>query len=161
MSHLSHNFSKIKKTIDDRDHRAIVFINATFANCENIIQQINPEVRVIVINPQADGVKEITSILYTSYCREIYLVGQGFPGCLYLGNTELSLNTLIQYSSKLQSWFDNAFDNTLNPDSPRLHLSGCDVAAGDVGEEFIAKLGSVVGATIATSARVLNNEIFN
>lgn len=159
MSSLSHKFSNIKKTIDNQDKRAIVFINANFSNCDTLIQQIIPEARVIVINPQAHGIREISQIMNSSYCREMYIIAQGSPGCVYLGNTELSLNTLIQYSSELQNWFNNS--SASNFDSPGLHLYGCDVAAGDVGEEFMVKLNSMVGATISASARVDNNDIFN
>jgi len=151
MSSLSHKFSNIQKTIDHQDKRAIVFINANFSNCDTLIQQIIPEMRVIVINLQADGIREI--------CREMYIIAQGSPGCIYLGNTQLSLNTLIQYSSELQNWFTNAADADF--DVPRLHLYGCDVAAGDVGEEFMTKLSSIVRVKIAASARVDNNNILN
>lgn len=163
MSSLSHKFLSIKKTIDHQDKRPIVFINANFSNCDTLIQQIIPEVRVIVINPEADGVREITRIMNSSYCRAMYIISQGIPGCIYVGHNELSLNTLIQYSSELQSWFDNGFNNAsdTNFDVPRLYLYGCDVAAGDVGEEFMTKLTSMVGATIAASARVPKNNILN
>jgi len=159
MSSLSHKFSNIQKTIDHQDKRAIVFINANFSNCDTLIQQIIPEVRVIVINLQADGIREISQIMDSSYCREMYIIAQGSPGCIYLGNTQLSLNTLIQYSSELQNWFTNAADADF--DVPRLHLYGCDVAAGDVGEEFMTKLSSIVRVKIAASARVDNNNILN
>lgn len=159
MSSLSRQFSNIKKIADHQDKRAIVFINADFSNCDTLIQQVIPEIRVIVINPQAEGVREITRIMYSSYCREIYIISEGLPGCIHMGNTELSLNTLIHYSAELQSWFNHIFNNDV--DSPRLYLYGCDVAAGDVGSEFMTKLSSIVGATIAASAKVPNNHIFN
>lgn len=159
MSSLSRQFSNIKKITNHQDKRAIVFINADFSNCATLIQQVIPEIRVIVINPQADGVREITRIMYSSYCREIYIISQGLPGCIYIGNTELSLNTLIRYSSELESWFNHIFDTDL--DSPTVYLYGCDAAAGDVGEEFLTKLSSTVGVTIAASAKVRKNNIFN
>ncbi len=163
MSSLSHKFPNIKRTVDHQDKRAVVFINANFSNCDTLIQQIIPGVRVIVINPQAHGVREITRIMNSSYCQAMYIIAQGSPGCIYIGHSQLSLNTLIQYSSELQSWFGNGFNNAadVNSDVPRLYLYGCNVAAGDVGEEFITKLTSMVGATIAASARVPRNSILN
>jgi Ca2+-binding RTX toxin-like protein len=59
---------------------------------------------------------------------------------LYLGNTQLSLNTFNRYASQLQKW------NVAN-----LLLYGCNVAAGDAGAEFIAKLQALTGAEIAAS----------
>lgn len=161
MSFLSRQFDNIHRITDRLDNRPIVFINANFSNCDTLIQQVIPEVRVIVISPQADGIREISQILSSSCCREIYIIGQGSPGCLYIGNAELSLNTLIRYSLPLESWFQNANGDDASIDSPRLSLYGCDVAVGDVGEEFITKLSSISGATIAASARVPKNSIFN
>ncbi|MGB5635923.1 MAG: DUF4347 domain-containing protein [Waterburya sp.] len=159
MSFLFRQFSNGKKITDHPDNRPIVFINANFSNCDSLIQQVIPEIRVIVISPQANGIREISCILNSSCCREMYIICQGSPGCLHIGNTELSLNTLIQYSLRLQSWFNDASDASI--DSPRLYLYGCNVAAGDVGEEFITKLSSISGATIAASARVPQDNIFN
>ena len=161
MSFLSRQFYNIHKITDRPDNRPIVFINANFSNCDTLIQQVIPEVRVIVISPQADGIREISQILNSSCCREMYIICQGSPGCLYIGNAELSLNTLIRYSFPLESWFQDTNGDDASIDSPRLSLYGCDVAAGDVGEEFITKLSSISGATIAASARVPKNSIFN
>ena len=161
MSFLSRKFYNIQKITDNSDNRPIVFINANFSNCESLIQQVIPEVRVIVISPQADGIREISQILNSSCCREIYIICHGSPGCLYIGNAELSLNTLIRYSLPIESWFQDANGDNASIDPPRLSLYGCDAAAGDVGEEFITKLSFISGATITASARVPKNSIFN
>lgn len=163
MSSLSHKFSQINQITAHQDQRAIVFINANFSNCDTLIQQVLPEIRVIVLNPEADGIREITRIMNSSCCREMYIISQGLPGCIYLGHSELSFNTLIQYDAELQSWFQNGFNHAsdVNFDVPRLYLYGCDVAAGDVGEEFMTKLTSMVGATIEASAKVPRNNILN
>ena len=154
MSFLFHRFSHEKKLLDRRDNRAIVFIDAKFSGCDTIVQQIVPEARVIVINSQANGIKEITRILNSSSCEEVYFICHGSPGCLRFGNSELSINTLIQYEQELYSWFDNSL--TPSADSPRLYLHGCDAASGDVGDEFISRLRHMTGATIAASVRVDN-----
>ncbi|MDE5089696.1 MAG: DUF4347 domain-containing protein, partial [Trichodesmium sp. St16_bin2-tuft] len=68
------------------------------------------------------------------------MISHGSPGCLYLGNSQLSLDTLKGYEPQLQQW---QLDN--------LVLYGCNVAAGDGGEEFIHKLHRLTGAEIAAS----------
>ena len=55
--------------------------------------------------------------------KTVHIISHGAPGCLYLGNTQLSLDTLQQYTPQLQQW-----------DIDRLLLYGCHVAAGDAGE---------------------------
>ena len=154
MSSLSRRFPYGKKLLNHQDNRAIVFIDAKFAGCSTIVQQIAPEAGVIVINPQADGIREITYILNSSSCKEAYLICHGSPGCLHLGSSELSINTLIQYERELQSWFIDYLPSDDN--LPRLYMHGCNVASGDVGDEFMAKLRGMTGATIAASARVDN-----
>ena len=44
---------------------------------------------------------------------------------------------------------------------PRLYFHGCNVAAGDVGDEFITKLGRMTGAIIAASVKVKNCQVIN
>lgn len=159
MSSLSRQFPFGKKLLHHQDNRAIVFIDAKFPGCNTIVQQVVPEARVIIVNSQADGIKEITRILNSSSCEEVYLIGYGSPGCLRFGNSELSINTLIQYERELQSWFGNF--SAQNHDSPRLYLHGCNVASGDVGDEFITKLKRMTGAIITASARVNNCHAIN
>lgn len=157
MTSLSHQFSDYRNSLPAPDRRGIVFINDNFSQCKTLIQQIDPQLRVIVISPQGNAIREMARILAASCCQEIYLIAQGKPGCLYLGGTELSLNTLLNHSSELESWFQNPAAEML--EDFRLYLYGSDVAAGDVGAEFIAKLGSIVGATIFASPQVAKKNI--
>jgi hypothetical protein len=41
-----------------------------------------------------------------------------------------------------------------------VYLSGCNVAMGDVGAEFMTKLNSITGAEIAASTDVYSSKIF-
>ena len=158
MFSLSHEFYKYIRSPDYLDSRAIVFIDSRIADCENLVQQAAPEVRVIVLGLLADGMDAITKTLNSSYCRQVYLVGCGTPGCLYLGRDELSRNTLIQYQSQLQSWFEHiSVDDVV----PQLHVCGCNVAAGDVGEEFLSELNLLTGAEISASKNVYSSRVFN
>lgn len=158
MSSFSRKFSKFIKSPDSPDSRAIVFIDSRINRWEDLVQQAVPEVRVIVLGLMDDGISAITQILNTSFCREVYLVCSGSPGCLYLGGSELSWNTLIQYESKLQSWF---WHLDFSAASSQLYLSGSNVAMGDVGAEFLTKLNLMTGAAIAASTDVYSSKIFN
>ena len=157
MSSLSNQFFRRKQLLNRQDNRAIVFIDSKFSGYQTLVQQVRPEARAIIINIQANGVREITRILNSSCCREMYLICCGTPGALRLGNSELSINTLIQYEPELQSWFDNSgsFDSQ-SEELPKLYLNGCNVAAGDVGSEFITNLSRMTGAVIAASASLKN-----
>lgn len=159
MTFLSRKSQNQPELHDSCDCRPIVFIDSKIYNHDIIVQQLIAEVRAIVIGSQCNGVRDVSDILKHSCCQEIHLMCHGSPGCLYLGNSELSLSTLTQYSLELQSWFDNALADC-DLDFPRLSIYGCNVAMGDVGEEFITKLSSVTGARIAASASLNHSDLF-
>ena len=74
----------------------------------------------------------------------VYIIACASPGCLYLGNSELSLNTLSEYATELKSWFNTYALIRKN----NLAIYGCNVAVGDAGEEFIAKLCVLMEASV-------------
>ncbi len=160
MSFLAHLFQNSRIRFKNKDSRAIVFIDSAVPNYDTLVQKVTPEARAIIIGSQTDGIKAITQILVNSNCQEVYIVAQGYPGCIYLGNSELSINTLIQYSLELQSWF---IDHKLpNLDIlPKLSLYGCNLASGDVGEEFITKLSQITTAKVVASVNTVDQEIFS
>jgi hypothetical protein len=160
------------------DNRAIVFIDSGTPDCAAIVQKIAPELRVIIIGLETDGIKEITQILTNSNCQKVYIIALGCPGCLYLGKNELSLNTFIQYTLELQKWFGYAMPQNNNwhhtnhivynshrssrqSSPPTLAFYGCNVAAGDVGKEFVNKLSQITKAEIAASVNLIDSEIFS
>ena len=159
MFSLSREFSKYTKSPKYLDSRAIAFIDSRIAGCEDLVQQAAPEVRIIVLGLRSDSIKAITQTLNFSCCRQVYLVSSGTPGCLYLGKDELSRNTLVQYQSKLQSWFEHL--NLDDDELPQLHLCGSNVAAGDVGEELLSQLNLLTGAEISASKNVYSSRVFN
>ena len=160
MSFLSRQFDRNRKLYCERDCRAIVFIDSRLQNHDRIVQRISPEVRAVIIGSLSDGVLDITDILSSSCCPEVHLMCLGSPGCLSLGNSELSLSTLTQYSLGLQNWFFNVY-STCDPIFPRLSLYGSNVAGGDVGEEFITKLSQITGAEITASVSLNNSNFYN
>ena len=160
MSFLPNCFSHNRRKFAARDNRPIVFINSRLRNCNTIVQKVIPQARAFILGWSLDGVTEITRILKPTHCREVYIITDGFPGCLYLGSSELSINTLIQYASELEGWFKYE-DSNAYLNSPQLFLYNCNVAAGDVGEEFISKLNQITTAEVSASANIDNNILLN
>ena len=102
---------------------------------------MKPEAKAFRLDADRDGVLQITEILLCARETDtLHVISHGSPGCLYLGNSQLSLDSLGHYAVQLQGW---QLDNLL--------LYGCNVAAGDGGAEFIAKLHRLTGAQIAAS----------
>ena len=117
------------------------FIDAGLENYSQLIEGILPDVRSFLLDPTADGLLQIHRVLQEHpELKTIHIISHGSPGCLYLGNSQLSLDTLGDYQTLLQEW---QIDNLL--------LYGCNVAAGDAGAEFVAKLQALTGAEIAAT----------
>jgi Domain of unknown function (DUF4347) len=138
-----------------RDNTAshIVFIDAAIADYHSLVDGVIPNTEVFVIEPTHDGVDQITAILasYTNLnFTNIHIVAHGIPGCLYLGNTHLGLDTLDIYQPQLQQW-----QNTAN-----ILLYSCNVAAGDAGTELITKLHQLTKANIAASRQRVGSAVF-
>lgn len=118
----------------------IIFIDAQVQDYQSLISGVIPEAIVVVLDATQDGIQQITQCLVRHPFSEIHIISHGAPGCLFLGNRQLNLDTLNQYADQLSSW---SADSIL--------LYGCNVAAGDAGAEFIEKLHQRTGAEIAAS----------
>ena len=118
----------------------IIFIDAQVEESQSLISGVIPGAVVVFLDSSQDGIQQITQYLNQHQIPEIHIISHGAPGCLFLGNSQLNLDTLEQYTSQLSSWLAHS-----------ILLYGCHVAAGDAGSEFIEKLHQLTGADIAAS----------
>ncbi|MDZ8237047.1 MAG: DUF4347 domain-containing protein, partial [Nostoc sp. ChiQUE01a] len=134
----------------DSNH-ILVFIDSAVEDHQDLVKGVVPQAEVIVLTSQQDGIEQITAALQgRERLSSVHIVSHGAPGTLYLGNTELSLGTLERYSEHLKAWF-----------TPSVLLYGCNVAMGDVGEEFLNKLHYLTGAGIAASTTPIGSATLN
>ncbi|MGB3404406.1 MAG: cadherin domain-containing protein [Microcoleaceae cyanobacterium] len=128
--------------------RELVIFDANVDNIQQLIEGLKPGIDWAALNPNQDGIEQITQILTNRAPVEtLHIVSHGVPGCLFLGNTQLSLDTLKGYTAQLQSWL-----------ASDILLYGCNVAAGDAGVEFLAKIQALTKANIAASANLTGND---
>ncbi|MFM6896770.1 MAG: DUF4347 domain-containing protein, partial [Microcystis panniformis] len=124
-------------------NQSVVFLDAGITDYQTLQAGVIPEVATVILTPNQDGIEQITAFLQqNTQITTIHLVSHGAPGCLYLGNCQLNLTNIYDYRQQLQNWAK------IN----RILLYGCQVAAGDAGEEFIEKLHQLTGATVMASA---------
>lgn len=137
--------------------RSIVFIDSKVDDYQILARGVIPGTEVFILDADRDGIAQISQVLNQKpRLSTVHLVSHGSPGCLYLGNTQLSLDTLDKYQEELKTWF---FSSSSVPPSPStLLIYGCNVAAGDAGEEFIAKLHNITGAEISASSTPIGNK---
>jgi Ca2+-binding RTX toxin-like protein len=130
---------------------SLVFIDSAVDDYQTLVKGVIPGVEVRVLDPTSDGVAQITEALAGRIdISAVHIVSHGSPGCLYLGNTQLNLDTVEYYASQVQTWF-----SLLTPCS--LILYGCNVARGNVGEKFVERLHQLTGTNIAASAERVGN----
>ena len=133
----------------------VLFIDRNVENYSSLLEGINPELTVCIIDTERDGVRQITEVLKDNNYEQVHIISHGAPGCLYLGNSQLSLDNLDKYQAELQSWYSTPLSKGGRGD---LFLYGCQVAAGDAGEEFLAKLHQLAGANISASSSLTGNK---
>ncbi|MBD2360363.1 DUF4347 domain-containing protein [Anabaena minutissima FACHB-250] len=137
-----------------KNSHLLVFIDAGVKDYQKLKNSVQAEADVFILHPEADGVEQITdTIAQYSYINSIHIVSHGASGTLYLGDTELSLDTLKYYNSELQTWFNSVSQHL----TPALFLYGCHVAKTDAGTEFVEKLHQLTQATIYASSTPVGN----
>ncbi|MDT9295069.1 MAG: DUF4347 domain-containing protein, partial [Arthrospira platensis PCC 7345] len=129
----------------------VVIIDSGVEDYRELIRGIRAVVDVIILDPNRDGVLQIAETLHQyNTIAQIHIICHGSPGCLKLGNVELTSETLPHYSQHLE---------TLN--HKRQHISiilyGCRVAAGPRGETFLKQLHQLTGANISASTTPTGN----
>ncbi|MEO1144683.1 MAG: DUF4347 domain-containing protein [Cyanobacteria bacterium J06638_22] len=128
---------------------AIAIFDSRVEHYEQLVAGLHADITPYILSPDEDGIRQLTTIFRQhTQPLTVHLVSHGSPGTLYVGSTELSLATLQRHTEVLETWFQ--------PDSEWL-LYGCNVAAGDAGEEFLAKLRQITGATLAASTHRIGN----
>jgi Ca2+-binding RTX toxin-like protein len=119
----------------------LVLIDTSVENYQSLVEGVIPGVEVMILDATQDGIEQITAAVTRHSATTLHLVSHGAPGCLYLGSTQLSLDTLDRHLPQIQQWGNLS----------SLVLYGCNVAAGDAGEEFINRLHQLTGAEISAS----------
>ncbi|MCW9681958.1 DUF4347 domain-containing protein, partial [Dolichospermum planctonicum UHCC 0167] len=125
----------------------IVFIDASLSDYQTLQAGIIEGVKTVIISQNQDGIEQISQILQQHpHITTIHILSHGAPGCLYLGNSQLNLTNIHNYTQQLQQW-----------QPQNILLYGCNVAAGDAGAEFIHKLHQITNATISASTTKTGN----
>jgi Domain of unknown function (DUF4347) len=106
--------------------------------------KINQDVELIILDAEQDGILQITDFLFARFLSKggwqdlaLHIVALAAPGCLYLGNTVLSLDTLDAYARQLSGWVCSS-----------VSLYADHLATGDAGEEWLTRLHDLTGATV-------------
>ncbi|WP_414756090.1 DUF4347 domain-containing protein, partial [Anabaena sp. CCY 9910] len=124
---------------------SIVFIDTAVTDYESLIAGVKPGNQVFILDPNIDGVEQITKALQGWEYNSVHIVSHGSQASLQLGSTRLNAANLDTYTTQLQQWRENLSTNA------EILLYGCQVASGEQGMEFVRQLHLLTGANIAAS----------
>lgn len=126
----------------------LLFIDSRVENIHSLLSGLDSNTEAVVLDPTQDGVEQITNYLHQKQggVASIQLFSHGQPGQVQLGATVLSVDNLDRYQASLSQWFQSLGNTT-----PDLLIYGCDVAAGETGEQFIQQLSQITRADVAAS----------
>jgi Ca2+-binding RTX toxin-like protein len=131
----------------------LIFVDSNVPDHSYLCEKLPANTEVIILNPERNGIEEITEILEKRTKTDtIHVISHGKPGTLLLGNTELNAHNLENYASKIREW------GTAFTDKANLLLYGCQVAAGTIGEAFVKELSQLIKVNIAASETLTGNE---
>ena len=123
-----------------------IFIDSRVNDQNLLISQFAPGTLYQLLDARLDGIEQIaTALAGEGGYDSIQIISHGAPGSITLGSSVLDVGTLAAYAGQLTT-IGQAL--TANGD---LLLYGCNVAAGDVGQQFVNTLAALTGADVAAS----------
>ncbi|MEH1902402.1 MAG: DUF4347 domain-containing protein [Nostoc sp.] len=124
----------------------LVFIDPQVENYQSLVAGVLPNTTVIILDADQNGIEQISQVLATyGVINSLHIVSHGAPGQVYLGNSQLSYETLNRYAWQLMDWA-----NVLSADT-QLLLYGCEVGQTEQGKAFVQRLSELTGAIVTAS----------
>lgn len=130
----------------------IAIIDTAITDLEHILGGIKLGTATYSLDNQTDAVEQIAKILAQhTNIQTLHIISHGSPGNLYLGTTALNSSNIKNYSPQLQQW-----RNALTPNASII-LYGCNLAAGDAGNQFLTQLHQLTRAKICANTQPTGN----
>ena len=126
--------------------RQIAFIDRSLVDWKTLLAGMNEDIEVVILDPSTDGLLQIAeSLRGTNSVSAIHIFSHGSSGEIMLGDAVLNSGNLEQYNAALAT-IGNALTATGD-----ILLYGCNLGQGEVGLQFIERLGQITGADVAAS----------
>jgi len=140
------NFTQFPKS------NTLVIIDGNVPAYSTLIAGLDSHTKYILLDTNQDGIEQITKALENSPAiNTLHIVSHGRPGCIEIGNNTLDSANIESYADQLGKW--SAF---LGREGEIL-LYGCEVARGQIGEKFVARLQKLTGLNIAASNTLMGD----
>lgn len=132
---------------------SLVVIDPGVEAYEQLAAGVLPGVEVVVLDPDEDGIVQISEHLLRQQQRvtSLHLVSHGEPGRVWLGATCLGLQNLMHYARQIHRW------SYALAESAEVFIYGCSVARERRGQIFVQQLSRLTGASVAASLGLTGN----
>ncbi|MDD1615631.1 MAG: hypothetical protein CG439_721, partial [Methylococcaceae bacterium NSP1-2] len=131
---------------------SLIIIDSQVTDWQSLVGNVSPDTIILILDPTRDGISQIAELVANySNLDAIHIISHGSTGSLLLGSSTLDSGNIADYASQLTS-----IGNALS-DSGDILLYGCNVAEGDIGQQFIEQLGMLTGADVAASNDLTGN----
>ncbi|MEM1169982.1 MAG: DUF4347 domain-containing protein [Cyanobacteria bacterium P01_H01_bin.35] len=130
----------------------LLFIDSKVKNYDRLISQVNPQTKIVILQPNQNGIDQISKSL-GEYLNvdTVHIISHGAKGTLYLGNSILKNDNIHLYFESIQQWGKDLSAKA------EILIYGCQVASGKEGKEFVRQLHQLTGANIAASETLTGN----
>ena len=129
-----------------QQQKRLMVIDTRVENYRQLATGVTPETKVALIDPNLDGIEQITKLLSNYPTNSLHIVCHGDPGILYLGKTPISEQNLPKYTGYLQEW--GIID---------ILLYSCNIASQS--DNLLQLLHKFTGANIAASKHQVGNPL--
>ncbi|MBF2003231.1 MAG: DUF4347 domain-containing protein [Synechococcales cyanobacterium M58_A2018_015] len=124
----------------------LVVIDPAVIDYQSLVHGVAPDAEVVVLDLHQDGIGQITQVLANrTGIASLHIVSHGQPGILHLGSTQLQWQTLSHYAHQIRQWATGLAEHA------SILLYGCEVAATQLGQQFVRQLSRLTGAAVAAS----------
>ncbi|MGB3187810.1 MAG: DUF4347 domain-containing protein, partial [Limnoraphis sp.] len=131
---------------------SVIFVDSNIADYQSLVNSVEPETKIVVLDPNRNGVEQITEVLANyDNLDSVQILSHGDSAVLQLGNSSLDNGNIESYANQLQQWGKALSENG------DILLYGCNVAEGEQGQAFISRLGEITAADIAASEDLTGN----
>jgi len=138
----------------DGGKKEVAFIDTAVADYQTLVDGVRPGVEVVLIDSNQRGLAQMAQWAenHSGY-DAVHVLSHGSAGTLHLGQDTLTESSLSDAGVQTEL---AQLGRALTPEGDLL-VYGCDVASGEVGQQFVADLATAMGTDVAASVDATGN----
>ena len=137
--------TKIAAETSNNKVKEIAFVDASIKNTDSLLREIDPNVDIVLIDSQRDGVEQIAETLATQKdIGAIHILSHGRSGILDLGTTKLSAASMLSNHADEMAVIRGALSQNAD-----ILIYGCNFGQDTQGARAVELLAVATDADVA------------